>query len=63
MKMWLINFYCFCSQRKQRSNLLEVVQGNKGFANVHEDEKGLQVEKSMKQVSIQGGAQIEICNF
>ena len=43
--------------------MLEVVQGNKGFANVHEDEKGLQVEKSMKQVSIQGGAQIEICNF
>ena len=43
--------------------MLEVVQGNKGFANVHEDEKGLQVEKSMKQVSIQGGAPMEICNF
>nr|XP_058967958.1 centromere/kinetochore protein zw10 homolog [Pocillopora verrucosa] len=42
---------CFLEQlRKQRSNLLEVVQGNKGFANVHEDEKGLQVEKSMKQI-------------
>ena len=38
------------------------MQGNKGFANVHEDEKGLQVEKSMKQVSIQGGAQTFLTN-
>lgn len=30
--------------------MLEVVKGTKGFANVHEDDKGLQVEKTMKQV-------------
>lgn len=42
---------CFLEQlRKQRSSLLEVLQSTKGFANVHEDEKGLQVERTMKQI-------------
>ncbi|KAJ7380440.1 Centromere/kinetochore protein zw10 [Desmophyllum pertusum] len=42
---------CFLEQlRKQKSNLLEVVKATKGFANAHEDDKGLQVEKTMKQI-------------
>lgn len=42
--------YLFLLQRKQKSNLLEVIKATKGFANAHEDEKGLQVEKTIKQV-------------
>lgn len=40
----------FLLQRKQKSNLLEILKATKGFANAHEDEKGLQVERTMKQV-------------
>ena len=40
------------SQKKQRSNLLEVVKATKDFANVDEDSKGLQVEKALKQVTL-----------
>ena len=43
-------FCVICLQRKQKSHLLEIVKATKGFANAHEDEKGLQVEKTMKQV-------------
>ena len=42
--------YMFLPQRKQKSNLLEILKATKGFANAHEDEKGLQVERTMKQV-------------
>ncbi|XP_020600690.1 centromere/kinetochore protein zw10 homolog [Orbicella faveolata] len=42
---------CFLEQlRKQKSNLLEILKATKGFANAHEDEKGLQVERTMKQI-------------
>jgi len=42
---------CFLDQlKKQQSNLLELVKNTDGFANVHEDAKGLQVEKTMKQI-------------
>ena len=41
----------FYFQKKQQSNLLELVKNTEGFANVHEDAKGLQVEKTMKQVT------------
>ena len=40
----------FLLQRKQKSNLLEILKATKGFANAHEDEKGLQIERTMKQV-------------
>ncbi|CAH3198135.1 unnamed protein product, partial [Porites evermanni] len=36
--------------KKQQSNLLELVKATEGFANAHEDAKGLQVEKTMKQI-------------
>ena len=42
--------YLFILQRKQKSNLLEILKATKGFANADEDEKGLQVERTMKQV-------------
>lgn len=42
--------YLFLLQRKQKSNHLEVIKATKGFANANEDEKGLQVEKTIKQV-------------
>ena len=29
---------------------MEILKTTKGFANAHEDEKGLQVERTMKQV-------------
>jgi len=42
---------CFLEQlRKQKSNLLEILKATKGFANAHEDEKGLEVERTMKQI-------------
>ncbi|XP_073230670.1 centromere/kinetochore protein zw10 homolog [Porites lutea] len=42
---------CFLEQlKKQQSNLLELVKATEGFANAHEDAKGLQVEKTMKQI-------------
>ncbi|XP_015772141.1 PREDICTED: centromere/kinetochore protein zw10 homolog [Acropora digitifera] len=34
----------------QQSNLLELVKNTQGFANVHEEAKNLQVEKTMKQI-------------
>ena len=40
----------FLLQRKQKSNLLEILKATQGFANAHEDEKGLQIERTMKQV-------------
>lgn len=42
---------CFLEQlKKQQSHLLELVKATEGFANAHEDSKGLQVEKTMKQI-------------
>ncbi|XP_074628136.1 centromere/kinetochore protein zw10 homolog [Acropora palmata] len=42
---------CFLDQLKiQQSNLLELVKNTQGFANVHEEAKNLQVEKTMKQI-------------
>ncbi|XP_068688184.1 centromere/kinetochore protein zw10 homolog [Montipora foliosa] len=42
---------CFLEQlKKQQFHLLELVKNTEGFANVHEDAKNLQVERTMKQI-------------
>ena len=48
----LINYTVLFFQKKQQSNLLELVKNTQGFANVHEEAKNLQVEKTMKQVKL-----------